>query len=215
MYCWWSALQVLTGGGAAWKTEHPHHEHHGVHVGDEAVAPHVRHLSEHEPSHQVRPMQLVSELTTSNNSEQHVCGVGCRKCGCYAHMLSRGPQWLIFLMRRRRQAVRWICCERYLEISAAPSSWCPCNAMSPEFVCELQDSLHHEPFADAGNYHKMAERDDSMQHHLHVRETGTLFQAKCYVRVCMPARSSRRCHSLAGVTWAAGEGPHKAAVPAD
>ena len=42
--------------------------------------------------------------------------------------------------------------------------------MSPELVCELQDALHHEPFADAGNYHKMAERDDSMQHHLHVRE---------------------------------------------
>ena len=37
----------------------------------------------------------------------------------------------------------------------------------------LQDTQHHAPHADSGVYHKMAERDDSMQHHLHVRNIGT------------------------------------------
>jgi len=75
-HCWWSAHHLLTGGGAAWKTEHPHHEHqHGVHVGDEAVAPHVRHLSDHEPHSQVLLAHSSSQLTTSTSLLRRAFGV--------------------------------------------------------------------------------------------------------------------------------------------
>ena len=32
----------------------------------------------------------------------------------------------------------------------------------------LQDVLHHERYPDTAHYHKMAEREDTMRHHLHV-----------------------------------------------
>ena len=34
--------------------------------------------------------------------------------------------------------------------------------------------MHHERFPDSAHYHKMAEKEDTMQHHLHVRPVSHL-----------------------------------------
>ena len=121
---------LLTGGAAAWKTEHPHHEHHhGVHVGDEAVAPHVRHLSEHEPSNQVLLiMQHSFELSISTSLERHVFGVALPRLQCHAHIVTKAAQWLIpWCDDAGFNGPAKLYVDPHLQIRYAPSHRCWCK----------------------------------------------------------------------------------------